>query len=287
MKPSKKGVLALIVAGLLGAGGCKTLDVGSALQMASSAGQVVQTMNRSVTPEEEKAMGREATALLLGTAPLVKHQGVQRYVNQVGRWVAEQTGRNDVDWHFAVIDSETVNAFAAPAGYILITRGLFVRLQDEAELAGVLAHEVAHVVKGHYVQTMLKQDRAQALSGLASSVAQSQGKGGYTPLVNLSRGVYSAGLDKGDEYQADRMGVVIAARAGYDPFGLARVLQMYVASQGESGFELLFSTHPSADDRLDRLAAAMGERFDALEAGGVRGSAAFDRQLRALGVKRG
>lgn len=271
--------------GALALAGCQTIDVRNinVMELATGAGKLAQTLSRTVSPEEEEAMGRDATALLLGTAPLVKHNGVQQYVNQVGRWVASQSDAKDVEWRFAVIDSDTVNAFAAPAGYVLITRGLFMRLHDEAELAGVLGHEIAHVVKGHYVKTMLKQDRAGALAGLAGSLAESQGKVEYVPLVNLSRGVYSSGLDKGDEYQADRMGVVFAARAGYDPYGLPRVLQMYSASAGGAGFELLFSTHPSPDDRLDKLADLMDTRFETLEASGQRNEAGFKKQVRALG----
>lgn len=148
-------------------------------------------------------------------------------------------------------------------------------------VAGVL-RQAFHFLRGHYVQTMLKKDRAAALGNLAGSVAQAQGKGEYTALVNLGRGVYSSGLDKDDEYQADRMGVVLAARAGYDPFGLPRVLQMYASSAGEAGFDLLFSTHPGASDRLERLAQAMGNQFDTLESQSVRTTPAFTRQLAAL-----
>ena len=226
---------------------CKPEHIQSALE---HGGSVARTFNQTVSPQEEQRMGEESAALLLGAAPLVRNDGVQRYVNQVGQWVAQQTDRNDIQWRFGVLDTANVNAFAAPAGYVFVTRGLLLRLQDEAELAGVIAHEISHVLMGHYVQTMLKKDRAAALGNLAGSVAQAQGKGEYTALVNLGRGVYSSGLDKDDEYQADRMGVVLASRAGYDPFGLPRVLQMYASSAGEAGFDLLFSTHPGASDRL-------------------------------------
>lgn len=258
---------------------CKPEHIQSALE---HGGSVARTFNQTVSPQEEQRMGEESAALLLGAAPLVRNDGVQRYVNQVGQWVAQQTDRNDIQWRFGVLDTANVNAFAAPAGYVFVTRGLLLRLQNEAELAGVIAHEISHVLMGHYVQTMLKKDRAAALGNLAGSVAQAQGKGEYTALVNLGRGVYSSGLDKDDEYQADRMGVVLAARAGYDPFGLPRVLQMYASSAGEAGFDLLFSTHPGASDRLERLAQAMGNQFDTLESQSVRNTPAFTRQLAAL-----
>lgn len=271
--------MALTLMAAIGLSGCKTMDFNAVLE---HGGNLARSFNQNITPQEEARMGEESAALLLGAAPLVQNPGLQRYVNQVGQWVALQTGRNDVPWRFGVMDTENINAFAAPAGYVFITKGLLKRLQNEAELAGVLAHEISHVVMGHYVQTMLKKDRAAALGGLANTLAQSQGKGELSALVNLTRGVYSSGLDKEDEYQADRMGVVLATRAGYDPFGLPRVLQMYAANAGQAGFDLLFSTHPSADERLARLAASMGERFDALEAKGAKNTAAFSRQIAAL-----
>ena len=271
--------IALALAAATGLSGCKTMDLNAALE---HGGNLARTFNQTVTPQEEARMGEESAALLLGAAPLVQNPGLQRYVNQVGQWVALQTGRNDVQWRFGVMDTENINAFAAPAGYVFVTKGLLQRLQNESELAGVLAHEISHVVMGHYVQTMIKKDRAAALGGLANTVAQSQGKGELAALVNLTRGVYSSGLDKDDEYQADRMGVVLATRAGYDPFGLPRVLQMYAANAGQAGFDLLFSTHPGADERLARLATTMGDRFDALEARSIKNTTAFSRQIASL-----
>ena len=92
--------------------------------------------------EEEIAIGRQVTGSLLGAAPLVSDDGLQRYVNQVGCWVASQSERADLPWKFGVMDSADINAFAAPGGYILITKGLYQQLQSESQLAGVLAHEV-------------------------------------------------------------------------------------------------------------------------------------------------
>ena len=101
---------------------------------------------KALSVDDEKKLGRHSVALLLGAAPLVKNDALQLYVNRVGRWVALQTGRNDIDWRFGVIDTPNVNAFAAPSGYVLVTRGLLARLDNEAELAGVLGHEIAHRV---------------------------------------------------------------------------------------------------------------------------------------------
>lgn len=268
----------------LGLAGCVTTqDVARTLQ--NNPDKVVTALApKQLTVEDEKKLGRHSAALLLGAAPLVKNDALQNYVNRVGRWVALQAGREDIDWRFGVIDTDNVNAFAAPSGYVLMTKGLLARLQNEAELAGVLGHEIAHVVERHYVKAMQKKQQAGALAGLAADLA-SENKAAVTAALNLTRGVYSAGLDKGDEFDADRIGIAYAARAGYDPYGLARVLQMYGAVSQEAGFDLFFSTHPAPGERLDRLSALMDDRFAALEASGVKQTAAF-RQATASSAKK-
>ena len=112
---------------------------------------------RNPSKAEEIALGREITGSLLGAAPLVKDEALQKYVNQVGRWVANQSERADLPWKFGVIDSADLNAFAAPGGYVLLTKGLYLKMQSEAQLAGVLGHEIAHVVKKHQLKVLQKQ----------------------------------------------------------------------------------------------------------------------------------
>jgi len=107
--------------------------------------------------EEEIALGREITGNLLGAAPLVKDEALQKYVNSVGRWVASQSERPDLPWHFGVIESDDLNAFAAPGGYVMITKGLYRKMSNEAQLAGVLGHEIGHVVAKHQLKVLQKQ----------------------------------------------------------------------------------------------------------------------------------
>lgn len=268
---------ATLVLGLLA--GCKTTD----LQKLSEHSEQIFTAiaPKKLTRAQEEKMGRETAATLLGAAPLLRDAELQRYVNRLGQWVALQTGRSDITWRFGIIDTPNVNAFAAPAGYVLVTRGLLARLADEAELAGVLAHEIAHVVQHHHADAMAKKDRAGALASLAADLADTKNQQLAAGLSNLAKGVYAAGLDKDDEYEADRLGIVYATRAGYHPYGLPRVLQMYAGAAGESGFELFFSTHPAPQERLDRLDAAMGERLAGFEGSGLNDTANFKRLVGA------
>lgn len=238
---------------------------------------------KKMTPEEERYMGRESAAMLLGAAPLLRDEALQNYVNRVGQRVAAQTGRSDIEWHFGILDTPNVNAFAAPAGYVLITRGLLGRLHNEAELGGVLGHEIAHVVEHHHAEAMQKKERSGALANMVADATNGKDSKLVTgALSNLAKGLYASGLDKGDEYDADRLGVVFATRAGYNPYGLPRVIHMYAGAAGEGGFELLFSTHPSPADRLAALDKAMGDRLDRFEATGLNDTPVF-RKLVAKG----
>lgn len=214
--------------------------------------------------EEETAIGRQIAGNLLGAAPLVKDAKLQKYVNNIGRWVADQSERPELAWHFGVIESRDINAFAAPGGYIFVTRGLYALLQSEAELAGVLAHEVGHVIRKHHLK-ILQQGRLLDLGSklVAKSIG---GNDKVQGLIGSGAEIVSRSLDKDAEFEADRIAVVLATRAGYDAFGLPAVLQQIGHFAKDDGdVALLFKTHPHPDDRLGKLGAAMGERFDAVK----------------------
>lgn len=214
--------------------------------------------------EEEIRLGREIAGNLLGASPLVKDDALQQYVNKVGRWVASQSERPDLPWRFGVIESNDINAFAAPGGYVVITRGLYRRLSSEADLAGVLAHEIGHVIKKHHLKLIQKQ---QLLSLGASVLGDSVGKDSETvqKLIGSGAEICARSLDKDAEFEADRIGVVLAARAGYDPYGLPAVLQeIGHVGKDDGSVALLFKTHPHPDDRLAKLGDAIGNRLDGI-----------------------
>jgi predicted Zn-dependent protease len=215
----------------------------------------------NVPEADEVKIGRQISGNLLGAAPLVNSPALQAYVNRVGRWVASSSERPDLKWTFGVIESSDVNAFAAPGGYVFITHGLYRLLRDEAELGGVLAHEIAHVVKKHHLKVLQK---SQAIDVGSKLLKKQMGDEKIAKtLIGSGAEILARGLDKEAEFEADRMGVVLAARAGYDPFGLPAVLQeISAASANSSSVALLFKTHPHPDERLARLGEAMGDRFD-------------------------
>jgi len=220
------------------------------------------TMNifKKDTVEQEVAIGKTITGRLLDSSPLVKNDRLQYYVNYVGQWVASHAERTDITWHFGVIDSDRVNAFAAPGGYILLTKGLYKKLNSEAELAAVLGHEIGHVLKKHHLKILKKSSWMELGRVLAEHKLGGDSKA-VDNLIGSGAEVMARGLDKNAEFEADRIGIVLAARSGYDAYALPIVLQdIGHASTQKADVALLFKTHPHPNERLNKLTVAM-EKF--------------------------
>jgi len=234
------------------------------------AGKSLTTAATPVSEKDEVTIGRDMAGTVLGAAPLVDDPHLQSYVNKVGRWIASQGERADLPWRFGVIETNGINAFATPGGYILITRGLYQTLDNESQLAGVLGHEIAHVIKRHHITVMQKQAGTQGVVNLGSAYLSSRGGAGGA-VANQFSGMFAdlltKGLDKEAEYESDHLGVVLAARAGYSPNGLVEVLKKLEARAGEPSLNLLFTTHPHPRDRLQKLAELMTPRAGDLPAG--------------------
>ena len=230
-------------------------------------GDLFQLLSQSIDQIDEPReiqIGQQLSAMLLGTKPLLLDMAIQRYVNQLGRWISLQSARPDLPWTFAVLDDPGFNAFAAPGGYVYVTKGLLDRVADESELAAILAHEIIHVTSKHHLISLNKAARAGLLTQAISSQLKND-LGGLVSgqLLALGRNMYTKGLDQGDELEADRNGVALAARAGFDPYGLVGVLQqLRTAAPDDALFSLSLSTHPPAQLRLNQLELAMGNRLD-------------------------
>ena len=234
------------------------IDLGKILDTGKKVAQVLIT----VPVEKEVEIGRGMSASLLGAAPLVDNDKTQRYVNRVGQWLASQTEREELTWHFGVLDVETVNAFAAPGGYIFVTKGLMRLCGTESELAGVLAHEIGHVLKRHHLEALRKQAASDLATDLASDVISEHGFNAK-PFIKSGMELFARGLDRADELEADRIGVVIATRAGYEPYGLPRVLlTLNDMNPADSNLAWLTSTHPPSSERLSVLEQLMKGKFE-------------------------
>jgi len=131
------------------------LDLNRIFDTAKNIGQATTDMSEA----QEIDVGKEWTATLLGAEPLMDYPELQKYVNALGRWISLHSERRDLPWQFGVLESDNINAFATPGGFILVTKGLLGRLKSEAELAGVLGHEITHVIRKHHLR---RSKRARA-----------------------------------------------------------------------------------------------------------------------------
>lgn len=229
---------------------------------------LVSLLTRSVESIDEPReieIGRQLAAVLLGSKPLHPDMALQRYVNQLGRWISLQSERPNLPWTFVVLDDAGYNAFAAPGGYVFVTKGLIDRCADEAELAGILAHEITHVTAKHHLHAMRKTAQSGMFTQLVASQIKTNAVGNMvaSQFLALGRNLYARGLDQADEYDADRTGVALATRAGLDPYGLVAVLQqLRTAAPDNPMFTLALATHPPAQARLEQLELAMGKNLE-------------------------
>ncbi len=235
---------------------------------ASPSDQLLKALLSGKTSEaDEIRIGQQIAGNLLGAAPLVRDDDLQRYVNKVGRWVALQSERPDLPWRFGVIESDDINAFAAPGGYVFITKGLYKLLRNEAELAGVLGHEIGHVIRKHHLKVLQKSQVVAAFGAYFSSQAKNENQI-VQNLIGNGAEIVARGLDKDAEFEADRIGLVLSARAGYDAYALPAVLaEIGHVAKDDKKVSLLFKTHPLPEDRLSQLSEAVGSRLDGLAEG--------------------
>jgi predicted Zn-dependent protease len=203
------------------------------------------------TDEEEKQLGQVVSDKLRARFGVMQDQAVTKYVTLVGTVVAQASSRPALDWKFIVLDSDGVNAYAAPGGFVHITRGLLGLMKNEAELAGVLGHEVTHVADKHTIKAIQKGKELN----LGADVAGSKMSSRADFLTNIGNKFYQklfAGeWSRTDEEDADKVGIRDANKAGYAPNGLATALQK-VADRNTNTQEPngLFASHPVIKDRI-------------------------------------
>jgi predicted Zn-dependent protease len=220
--------------------------------------KVARKTFQDLTEEEEYYIGRAVAARILDTYPLSTDRRLTGYVERVGGTVAACSDRPETfgGYHFAVLETDEVNAFAAPGGIILVTEGMVRTAKDEEMLAAILAHEVGHVCAKHGLKAIKQSRLIEAFEFLA---VEGAARTSNENIARLSQ-VYDQVLDdvietlveKGysrkQEYEADELSLTFACRAGYDPDGLRRALASL--EEQESGGMGLFSTHPPSGDRL-------------------------------------
>jgi predicted Zn-dependent protease len=229
--------------------------------------KVAQSATKEFTEEEEADIGRVVAARILETYPLAKNEKLQQYVTLVGNTVAAYSARPTLEWHFAVIESDVVNAFSCPGGFIFITTGALDAMRSEAELAAVLGHEIAHATQKHILKEI---KRANTISA-GMDAAKSTGSGSFLndslgeKISNLAyEKLFTTGLSRRDEQEADKIGLELADAAGYRAAAFVGFLESLKALEGKSEMKVLTATHPAADDRMKYIQPLLTEERGAL-----------------------
>jgi beta-barrel assembly-enhancing protease len=206
----------------------------------------------AISTQQEVQMGQSYASQLNSTLPVVTDPEVQQYINQLGDSIAKLTGRADLDWHFFVVNTDVVNAFALPGGFIYVNRGVIERADKMDELAGVMGHEIGHVVKRHSVKQMQQQQGANigvALTCVLTHVCDSQAS---QAAIQVGGAAVFASFSRQDEKEADEEGFKNVVRAGISPKGLVTFFQKLMSEEkgGGSPVDAWFSDHPLTQDRI-------------------------------------
>lgn len=265
----KRGLFAIAIglaAGLLGVGCQGGLDVGAVMTGVMTYAPTVRGAFTDMDEPQEIELGRAVTAGIGAHYRILRDRELTRYVALVGGAVAAHSERPDLRYYFAVLDTPEVNAFAAPGGFVFVTRGALGLMRDEATLAGVLGHEVGHIALRHGVNTIKAQKRKElALLGLREGLAQTRAAP-FTEAISsaadvLTEQILFKGYSRAEEMEADQAGFRYAARAGYDPAGLRDFLA-FLLERGEkdSALARFFSTHPATQDRLQEQERLLRDR---------------------------
>lgn len=219
-----------------------------------------------LSADREKALGAEAAPQFVeqygGDIPSPK---IQNYVSDLGHRLAAVSERPDLDWEFHAVNSDVINAFALPGGKVFITRGLMQDLQNEAQLAGVLGHEVGHVTAEHIGQQMT---RGMILAGVGVGVGVAGEKTDQDWLkvlgvgTSVGGGLYMLSYGRDQETQADELGIRYMTKLGYNPIGQIQVMKVLKrASGGGGGGMEMLSTHPLPDSRIKHLNALIKDKY--------------------------
>ena len=245
--------------GVLTGGKVSTSDV----ETVEKTTKAVRSSFAEITEEEEYYIGRAVSAMILAEYPVYKNDALTKYVNRVGNAVVIHSDRPETyaGYHFLILDTEEVNAMAAPGGFIFISKGLLKRCGDEEMLSSILAHEVGHVSGKHGLRSIKKSRLIDAFRIIGSEAAKRYAPENLAQLTeifedalgDIAEKLIERGYDRKYEYEADELSVKISARTGYDAHGLLDFLATMVDDTSSESSKGWFKTHPSANDRIGRV----------------------------------
>lgn len=223
---------------------------------------VVSLAGCAVSTQQEIELGTDYSRQINAQLPLINDPEVVRYVNVLGDSIARVADTRNLDWRFYIVDSPDVNAFALPGGFVYVNRGLIERTTHMNQLAGVLGHEIGHVIKRHSVKQMQAGQRLNFGALLACVLTPVCTNGGDVAVGLAGQGIM-ASFSRGDEAESDQEGVTYVMRAGIDPRGIPEMFRILIKERNErpsGGIDSWFRTHPMEEDRV-RATEATIARF--------------------------
>lgn len=245
---------ALMMAVLAGAAAPAHAQFGGLINKAQKAKEMKDKADDlTINDKEERQLGEKVSASLIDKFGVLQDRDVTKYVSLVGGVIAKESSRPDLNWTFIVLDTDGVNAFAAPGGIVHVTRGLLGLAKNEAELAGILGHEITHVTAKHTVRAIQQGKMVSMGSGAAGG-----GSLRDELIAKMANRAYHLVLDgefsRDDENEADEKGIRVANKLGYDPHGLVEVLKKIDARNADREERNgLFASHPATKERIAKL----------------------------------
>lgn len=262
-----------------------TMALGATLPGCQTNPVTGQSQLNLVTLDQDVAMGAEAAPQYVEAfGGEVDAPAVRQYVSGLGQQLAALSHLPDLPWRFYVVDSDVINAFALPGGHVFVTRGLLGMFENEAELVGVLGHEIGHVTCRHSAQQITNQTVLSVGLSVGATAAGAEGE--------TLQQVYNIGSQIGNlafllpysrrhEMESDEVGIAYTVGAGYDPRAMITVLEKLARASGGARPPLFLSTHPYPEDRADKVRQLINEKYAGVVAGGAlrTGESAYQRTV--------
>ncbi|HEY8831386.1 MAG TPA: M48 family metallopeptidase [Gemmatimonadaceae bacterium] len=215
----------------------------------------------SVSQDQEVALGKQNAEEINAQLPIVTDPEISGYIQDLGDSIAKTTSRADLDWHFYVVNTKQVNAFALPGGYIYVNRGLIESATKLDELTGTLGHEIGHVIQRHTVKQMQTAEKANVGVAVVCTLTSICHSGLAQAAVQVGGTALFAKHSRLDELQADSEGVVNVTRAGYDPQGIPDLFQVLLKERQyqPTVVDGWFASHPLEETRITRAKALIAQ----------------------------
>ncbi len=263
---------------------CSTPTFHGARRALTACFLAISAASCAISQQEEVALGADVATQIAAELPLITNSAIVNYINALGNQLAQVTDNRGLAWRFHVVDSKEVNAFAVPGGWVYLNRGLIERATNMSQVAGVLAHEIAHVTERHSVQQMQQMQGANIGVVLACTLTGACGGGAAQAAIGIGGSALFAKFSRSDEAEADAQAVSTTIKAGISPNGIPGMFRILLAERQRNpgALDAFFASHPLAEDRIASTQALIAGYSAAQLRGLTQETAAFQTFRRRL-----